>query len=335
MEQTSNEAEQITKFVVKIECITENSTNTSTANFEKELLSESFLGKELKQWIVKEITELHSTELDQLLFKFKDNDALVDLKDDNKFDLSPVSVKVIVSNPSSPVIKSRSGSSIVNQGSPNVSTSSSSSSSSNQNSPSPNSPVGTTLKGSKRGSSSSLMTRAKIGMVNKVVTSSIGRKALPKEMSQLLKSLRKIVSKVILPKKADDVEKAILKLTVKVRFLVDDKKVILKELARADIPLRQGFDIFVSVFEYYGDPRIRLDKKFNQAAKCFNDVKDILLSMLTPYLSKKYIDRFNLVFSVIGDEKFYLKVWNNADLFYELFMLTNSMSKYTQIHRYY
>jgi len=180
----------------------------------------------------------------------------------------------------------------------------------------------------------SLILRAKKNVASKVVSSKLGRKAMPTEARALLKALRKIIEKVESGKKAEDVERNMLKIIVKAKILIENKNLSLVDFLKADVPLRQAFDIFAELFDYYGEGlRIqRLQNKFQRAASLLREVQVISAAMLKPHLQPKSLARLDLVFDFLADPSLYNKIWTNQDLYLELFLLVNSMSKYTQFH---
>jgi len=182
-----------------------------------------------------------------------------------------------------------------------------------------------------------LLTRAKKNVGGKVATSSLGKKALPSEAKALLKALRKIIEKEGGKKKADEIEKNILKLLVKMKVHVDDKSVDVEAFLQADRPLRSAFEIIYDCFDYYNDMENERTKKslqdrFGKVEKLLREAESILIGILRSHLQQKSLDCIASIFAYLATANFFMKVWQTPGLYEDLFQLVNAMNKYTQFH---
>jgi hypothetical protein len=185
---------------------------------------------------------------------------------------------------------------------------------------------------------SSLITRAKKNVGGKMATS-FGKKALPKEARSLLKSFKIIVEKEGGKKKAEEIDRNIMKLLVKMKIHVDNKSIDLDDFIKADKPIRQAFEIIYDCFDYYQettDDRAKriLNEKFAKAEALLREAEVIVCDILRPHLQQKSLDRLHAVFNTLGSATFLKRVWEIPNLYDELFQLVNAMNKYTQFHFY-
>jgi len=184
-----------------------------------------------------------------------------------------------------------------------------------------------------------MLFRAKKNMGGKVAASGLGKKALPLEAKALLKALRKIVEVVEgdNSKKAEEIERNILKLLVKAKIHADNKAITLKDFLKADQPLRQSFEILNDCFDYYEeDKNERIQKllleKFFKVERLLREVEKITSNMLKPHLQPKSLNRLKVVFDYLASTTFLTKVWNTPNIYDDLFQLVNAMNRYTQFH---
>eukprot|EP01103_Thecamoeba_quadrilineata_P020339 TRINITY_DN8673_c0_g1_i1.p1 TRINITY_DN8673_c0_g1~~TRINITY_DN8673_c0_g1_i1.p1 ORF type:complete len:235 (+),score=47.16 TRINITY_DN8673_c0_g1_i1:23-727(+) len=179
----------------------------------------------------------------------------------------------------------------------------------------------------------SSLIRFKVGVAGKVGNSKLGKKALPPEVRALLKSFRTIVTKVCSSNKAKDIETLILKFIIKAKVHVDNKTITVEHLLQADKPLREAFETFAELFDFYGDAQVnRLVPKFKRVADLIRQVEKITVDIFSPHLRPKNLERLKSLFNFIADVDFYIQVWSHPDVYLELFLLVNSMNKYTQFH---
>jgi len=166
-----------------------------------------------------------------------------------------------------------------------------------------------------------------------VMTSSIGKKIIPPQARGLLKGLRNIIAKVINPKKAEEVEKGIIKLVVKAKICIDDKKVTEEEFLQADAPLRKAFNIVVDLYDYFGEPLSEKSKmSFQVAAGHMKEVGTILTNLMKPHVQPKNLQRLIDIFDVLGSVDFFIKVWGSPEIGKEMEDLVDAMNKYTQFN---
>jgi len=192
-------------------------------------------------------------------------------------------------------------------------------------------------EGEEKAKKGGLLLRAKKNVGGKLAMQS--KKVLPQEVKSLLKGLRKIVEIESGKKKADEVEKNIMKLLVKMVIHVENKSINLDEFLKADRPLRAAFEIIYDCFDYYNDMESERTKKtlrvqFEKMEKLLKEAEQILHDILKKHLQPKSLDRLHSVFDHIATANFFCKVWETPDLYEDLFQLVNAMNKYTQFHFY-
>jgi len=176
-------------------------------------------------------------------------------------------------------------------------------------------------------------TRMKKNIAGKFMTSSLGQKIIPSQARGLLKALRRILAKVYGEKKAKEVIRGIIKLIVKAKIIVDEKKVTEEDFLQADAPLRKAFNVIVDLYDYYGDPvNAKTKLAFETASKHLQEVGGILSNLMKPYLQPKNLQRLKDVFDVLSAVDFYVKAWENPDTNKDLDDLIDAMNKYTQFN---
>jgi len=176
-------------------------------------------------------------------------------------------------------------------------------------------------------------TRMKKRIAGQVMSSSLGKKIIPAQARGLLKALRRILSKVYGEKRAREVEKGIIKLVVKAKICIDDKKVGEDDFLQADAPLRKAFNVIVDLYDYYGDPVNTKSKlAFETASKHLQEVGVILTNLMKPHVQPKNLQRLRDVFEVLSAVDFYVKAWENPDTGKDLDDLVDAMNKYTQFN---
>jgi len=180
---------------------------------------------------------------------------------------------------------------------------------------------------------SGLGARFKKATAQKVMTSSLGKKIIPQEARLLLRSLRHIVTRVENAKKAKEIEKSIIKLIVKAKCCIDEKKVAEEEFLKADVPLRKAFNIIVDLYDFFGEKLDERTKaKFIMATECMMEVSGILQTVFKPHVQPKTLLRIKSVFDVIASKTFLLSVWEHPDINKDLEELVDAMNKYTQFN---
>jgi len=152
------------------------------------------------------------------------------------------------------------------------------------------------------------------------------------ETMALLTSLKKIVKESGGVKKAEDLEKNIFKIYVKVYTLICYGQVNAVEFLSAEKPVREAFELLVRI--YNGRDRVKAEK-ISEALKkveaLFKRAEEILIQLLSPHLSTKNMIRVSFVFSSLMDIKFLETVLRDASLEADLVKLVSSMEVYTQV----
>jgi len=175
--------------------------------------------------------------------------------------------------------------------------------------------------------------RMKKNMYGKVMTSSLGKKMIPKQARGLLKCLNRILTKVYGAKRASEVENNIIKLIVKAKICIDEKKVAEDDFLQADAPLRKAFNVIVDLYDYYGEPASESTKlSFGVASSHLREVGNILQALMKPHIQPKNLNRLKDVFEVLGSTEFYLSVWQSPDTGKDMEDLIDAMNKYTQFN---
>jgi len=183
-----------------------------------------------------------------------------------------------------------------------------------------------------------LMLRTKKNITGKVVATGFGKKALPVEAKGLLKALHKIIEVVEGDnKKAEEIERNILKLLAKAKINADNKAIAVKDFLKADQPLRQSFEILNECFDHYEDAKTErvqkvLMEKFFKVERLLREVEKITSNILKPHLQPKSLNRIKVVFDYLASTDFLMKVWNTPNIYDDLFQLVNAMNRYTQFH---
>jgi hypothetical protein len=107
-----------------------------------------------------------------------------------------------------------------------------------------------------------IFARSKNAMAGNIATSGLGKKViksiLNEETSALLDAVKKIVAKEASKKKAEEIEKSIIKITVKAYLLTQNGKIENDAFLSADKPLRQAFELLIKCFN--GRGRVRPDQ---------------------------------------------------------------------------
>jgi len=171
-----------------------------------------------------------------------------------------------------------------------------------------------------------------------VTTSTLGKKIMKAivndETTTLLNAIKKIVkAESGSQKKADDLEKNILKIAVKSFVLVDNKKLLADDFLVADKPLRDAFELMVKVFN--GRKRVKQDKieeALRKVEASMKKAEEVITNLLAPHLTPKNMLRISSAFSCIADADFLIKAFKNEDLEDDLDKLVDAMEYYTQFH---
>eukprot|EP01101_Sappina_pedata_P004924 TRINITY_DN2158_c0_g2_i1.p1 TRINITY_DN2158_c0_g2~~TRINITY_DN2158_c0_g2_i1.p1 ORF type:complete len:198 (+),score=91.69 TRINITY_DN2158_c0_g2_i1:31-594(+) len=175
--------------------------------------------------------------------------------------------------------------------------------------------------------------RMKKNIAGHVMTSSLGKKAIPKQARDLLKGLHNIIAKVYNSKKAEEIERSIIKLVVKAKIIIDDKKVSEDDFFRADSPLRKAFNVIVDMYDYFGEPlNDRMRASFKVAGDHLREVCTIMSGLMKPHIQPKNLARLHSVFDLLASEEFFNKTWETPEIAKDMEDLVDAMNKYTQFN---
>jgi len=189
-------------------------------------------------------------------------------------------------------------------------------------------------KGKKLG----VIKRAKKRATSKTATSVLGKKVMKaivnEETTTLLNALKHIVkAESGSAKKADDLEKNIIKIAVKSFLLIEDKVLTADDFLVADKPLREAFELMVKVFN--GRGRVKEDKIKEALAKVeelLKKAEEVITNLLGPHLTSKNMLRISSAFGCIANADFLMTVFKNDNLEDDLDKLIDAMEYYTQFH---
>jgi len=183
-----------------------------------------------------------------------------------------------------------------------------------------------------------VMRRAKKKAASQAATSVLGKKVMKaivnEETTTLLNALKRIVkSESGSQKKAEDLEKNIIKIAVKSFLLIENKVLTADDFLVADKPLREAFELMVKVFN--GRGRVRDDKVTEALSKVETMLKkaeEVITNLLAPHLTSKNMLRISAAFGCIANGKFLNTVFRDDNLEADLDKLIDAMEYYTQFH---
>jgi len=189
-------------------------------------------------------------------------------------------------------------------------------------------------KGKKQG----VMKRVQKRAASKTATSVLGKKVMKaivnEETTTLLNALKRIVkSESGSAKKAEDLEKNIIKIAVKAFLLIENKVLTADDFLVADKPLREAFELLVKVFN--GRGRVKDDKISSALIKVeelLKKAEEVITNLLAPHLTSKNMLRISSTFGCIANEAFLNAVFRNESLEGDLDKLIDAMEYYTQFH---
>jgi len=185
---------------------------------------------------------------------------------------------------------------------------------------------------------SNVFERVKKKTASATATSALGKKVMKAivndETTTLLEALKRIVkAESNSPKKAEELEKNIIKIAVKSFLLVENKKLQADDFLVADKPLRDAFELMVKVFN--GRKRVK-PEKIEEALKkvegLLKKAEEVITNLLAPHLTPKNMLKISQAFGCIADVKFLITVFKNDDLEEDLDKLIDAMEYYTQFH---
>lgn len=179
--------------------------------------------------------------------------------------------------------------------------------------------------------------RAKKKMAGDLATSGLGKKVmktvLNEESMSLLTSMKRIVTKADGKKKAEEMEKNIIKLMVKGYLLVDGGKIEGESFLLADKPIRNAFELMARCYKSRGRAKHEvLVEALGRVEGMLSEGERIITELLQPHLSPKNMFRLASTFGYLGSQKFLEKAFSDDELDEELEKLIDAMEYYTQFH---
>jgi len=183
-----------------------------------------------------------------------------------------------------------------------------------------------------------VMKRVKKRAASKTATSVLGKKVMKaivnEETTTLLNALKRIVkSESGSSKKADDLEKNIIKIAVKSFLLIENKVLTADDFLVADKPLREAFELMVKVFN--GRGRVKEEKikeALGKVEELLKKAEEVITNLLAPHLTAKNMLRISSAFGCIANADFLMTVFRNDLLEEDLDKLIDAMEYYTQFH---
>jgi len=180
--------------------------------------------------------------------------------------------------------------------------------------------------------------KAKKAAASKTANSAVGKKVMKAivndETTTLINALKALVTvESGSSKKADELEKNIIKIAVKAYILVDNKDLKGEQFLVADKPLRDAFNLLVKVFN--GRGRAKKERVVEALVRVEADLKKaekVITDLLQPYISAKNMFRLSSIFSTVANLKFLETVFYNDSVESELEKLVDAMDYYTQFH---
>lgn len=183
----------------------------------------------------------------------------------------------------------------------------------------------------------SLGQRAKKKMAGEFATSGLGKSVikniLNEETSALLSAMKRIVTRESNKKKAEELEKNIIKLAVKAYILNSNKKLEADSFLKADKPLRIAFELMCKCYNSRGRAHPeQLREALLKVEASLKQAEQIITQLLQPHLSSKNMFRLATTFGYLGSFEFLNRALNDASLDEELEKLIDAMEYYTQFH---
>jgi len=180
--------------------------------------------------------------------------------------------------------------------------------------------------------------RAKNRVVTKTATSPLGKKVMKaivnEETTSLLTALKNIVrADSNNPKRAEELEKNIIKIAVKSYLLIEKGTLDPDEFLKADKPLRSAFELLCRCFN--GRHRVQSNVLYDALVRIetsLREAEEILTNLLSPHLRTKNLFLINSSFGVLADAKFLSRVFSDEKYDEELEKLVDAMEYYTQFH---
>lgn len=187
------------------------------------------------------------------------------------------------------------------------------------------------------GKKQGMAARAKKKMAGDLASSGLGKKVmktvLNEESLSLLTSMKRIVTKADGKKKAEELEKNIIKLMVKGYLLVDGNKIDGEAFLVADKPVRAAFELLAKCYKNRTRARHEvLVEALGRVEGMLKEAERIITELLQPHLSPKNMFRLATTFGYLGSLKFLEKAFSDDELDEELEKLVDAMEYYTQFH---
>lgn len=180
--------------------------------------------------------------------------------------------------------------------------------------------------------------KLKKGAASKTANSAMGKKVMKsivnEETTTLLNALKALVQAESGDlKKAEELEKSIVKIAVKAYLLVENKDLKGSDFLRADKPLRNAFNLLVKVFN--GRRRAKRERVVEALQKVeveLQAAQRIIIDLLAPHIQTKNMMRLTSIFSTVGNLKFLETIFYDDSIEDELEKLIDAMDYYTQFH---
>ncbi|EGG21978.1 hypothetical protein DFA_01864 [Cavenderia fasciculata] len=188
----------------------------------------------------------------------------------------------------------------------------------------------------KREGRTDVLFRAKKNISGKIAASGVGKsglkKLIPEEGRDLISSVKKIIKRVSNEEKANEIEKNIIKILVKVFFQIDNKTIEIQEFAKVDKALREAFNQLDRAFRFYGVKKgTDLLPIFDKSAAALKEAENEAVTLFSPYLRPHNLQKLKSTFAFLGSADFFIKVWDDMEIEDDLFLLISALNKYTQI----
>jgi len=173
-----------------------------------------------------------------------------------------------------------------------------------------------------------------IAVADSSVGKAIMKKIINEETTTLINALKALVTvESGSDKKANEMEKNIIKIAVKAYILVDNKILKGDQFLVADKPLRDAFNLLVKVFN--GRQRAKKERVIEALQRVESDLKKaekVITDLLAPHLDPKYMMKLSSIFATVANVKFLETVFYNESVEDELEKLIDAMDYYTQFH---
>jgi hypothetical protein len=184
--------------------------------------------------------------------------------------------------------------------------------------------------------------KAKANLGNKLASTSVGqgilKTSLPDEITALISALRVAAEKELDAKKGVEVEKSILKLSIKVYFLITGGKLSSDDLLLADKPLRTALEMLSKCHDHarYSQKvnESLLKEKLEIVQNNLYEAGAILTKVLTPHLKPKNVAMVKRLLQLIGNAPFLFKLLMDNSLIEETHELITAGDHYCQFHFY-